>query len=179
MFYKPILALLIVVTVILSSCHPDRRPYDYYGNTKVWGFKPIYGPDSIAKKISYSTTVRKAASPGNIYAYKNYIFQIEIGMGIHVLDNTVPDSAKRIGFIDVMGCSQLSIKDDKIYINNYNDLVALQFSPGNVKEYSRLRNVFTEFRVEPPSRGYYECVVQGGFVIGWTQDSLIYRCYKN
>lgn len=107
------------------------------------------------------------------------------GRGIHVIDNRVPSTAARIGFIDVKGCSQISIKDAKLYTNSYDDLVVLDVSDlNNVKEFSRLKGVFTEYRyyspmAVPPGRGYYECPRWDSFVVGWTKDSVYQSCYQN
>jgi hypothetical protein len=63
--------------------------------------------------------------------------------------------------------------------------VVLYFSDlNNVKEYSRLKGVFTEYRYNspiavPPVSGYYECPSWGSFVVEWVQDSVVKYCYKN
>jgi hypothetical protein len=177
--------------IFLSSCwkFSDRRTGPgsppIIPTEKVWGFKPIYGSDSAAKKIVYTAAPRAVVSPGNIYAFQNYIFQLDPGLGIHIIDNTTPSAASRIGFITVKGCSQISIKDNKLYTNSYDDLVVLDFTNlNNIQEFSRLRAVFTEYRYgspisSPPSSGYYACPRYDSLVVGWTRDS-IYRtgCYK-
>lgn len=133
----------------------------------------------------YLPGAKAVVGTGNIYAYQHYIFQIDPGMGIHVIDNTIPSAAARIGFIQVKGCSQISIKDDKLYTNSYDDLVVLDFSNlAGVQEYSRLKGVFTEYRygspiASPPASGYYECPAYGSFVTGWTKDSVYKNCHKN
>ena len=181
---KSILAIL--VAPILFSCW---KPVDYNNNNiytlpKVWGYKPVYGEETSAKKVLYSTTPQAVVNPGNIYVYQNYIFQLDAGLGIHVIDNTNPASAQRIGFITVKGCSQISIKDDQIYTNSYDDLVVLDFSDrNNVKELSRLKAVFTEYRygsplAQPPLPGYYECPDYDAFVVGWVRDSVPQSCIK-
>jgi hypothetical protein len=148
------------------------------------GLKPIYGVEDVAKQILYAATPKPVTTPGNIYAFQNYIFQLDPGMGIHVIDNTVPSSAHRIGFITVKGCSEISIKDDKLYTNSYDDLVVLDFSNlNNVHEYSRLRGVFTEYRygsplAHPPAAGYYECPRYDSLVVGWLRDSVYQTCYQ-
>jgi len=182
--------LLATITVLLCSCWKVNNRVD--DNlplptqlSKVWGYKPVYGTETEAKNISYSSGARPVISGGNIYAYQNYIFQMEPGTGIHVIDNSTPSAAVRIGFITVNGCSQISIKDGKIYTNSYDDLVVLNFSNlNNIEETSRLKGVFTEYRyaspiAQPPATGYYECPAFNKFVTGWTRDSVEQYCYKN
>lgn len=169
---------------MLTSCWrllPDYKSPSSF--KKEWGYKPVYGPDSLAKKISFSPGAHAAISQGNIYAFRNYIFQLDPGRGIHVMDNSVPASAHKIGFITVRGCSQISIKNDKLYTNSYDDLVVLDFSDlQNVHEYSRLKGVFSEYRYGspislPPGPGYYECPAYDQLVTGWVQDSISAGCY--
>jgi hypothetical protein len=177
---------LISVSLILLSCwkFPDnnRRTYPII---KVWGYKPVYGDEPIAKTVLYTPGPQPVVSAGNIYTFQNYIFQVDPGLGIHVIDNTVPSAASRVGFITVRGCSQLSIKDNKLYTNSYDDLVVLDFSNlNNVHEYSRLRGVFREYRygsplAQPPTAGFYLCPSYDSLVVGWVKDSVIQNCYKN
>ena len=165
-----------------KTVEPDGRDR----NKKVLGYKPIYALESDAKKINYLSTPKTViGTAGNIYSYQNSIFQVEPGRGIHVIDNSVPDTAKRVGFITVNGCTQISIKDGKIYTNSYDDLVVLEYSaPATVSELSRVKAVFTEYRYEspisqPPFSGYYECPAGDKFIVGWAQDSVKQYCYKN
>jgi hypothetical protein len=180
--------LLLTISALLISCWKYRNGTDGGYNTqqnKVWGYKPVYGTEPEAKNILYTSGAKPVISGGNIYAYQDYIFQMESGLGIHVIDNSNPSVAVRIGFITVKGCSQISIKDGKIYTNSYDDLVVLGFSNFNtVAETSRLKGVFTEYRYGsplalPPASGYYECPAYDKFVTGWVKDSVYQNCYKN
>jgi hypothetical protein len=179
--------LFIFMSLLLLSCWKFRNNgVDYYAPTiKVWGYKPVYGTELVAKDISYSATPRAVISGGNIYAFNKYIFQVELGLGIHVINNANPVAASRIGFINVKGCSEISIRNDKLYTNSYDDLVVIDFSDlNNVREYSRLKGVFAEYRygspiAQPPASGYYECPAYDAFVTGWIRDSVSQGgCFK-
>ena len=160
-------------------------PDPAFSGTKVWGNKPIYGVDTIAKKIAYINQPQPVLLPGNIYVKGNFLFQVEIGRGMHIIDNTVPSSAHRIGFITINGCSQISIKGNSLYSNSYDDLVVVDISsPDNVKEISRVAGAFPEGRVyymysQPLESGYYECPVYDKIVLGWRKDSVSATCFKN
>lgn len=151
----------------------------------VWGNKPIYGIDTTAKKITYINQPQPVVIPGNIYVKGNYIFQIEVGRGLHVIDNNIPSAAHRIGFITINGCSQISIKGNNLYSNNYDDLVVADISDANnVREIGRVRGAFPEgrrnyFYIQPIESGYYECPRYDSVVIGWRKDSVKALCYKN
>lgn len=188
---KRIVFGLLVLCAGLSACWKVRNGGVDDGvvtpppQTKVMGYKPVYGTEPDAKKILYTAGAKSVISKENIYAYKTYIFQIDPGTGIHVIDNTAPASAARLGFIQVKGCSQMSIKDGKLYTNSYDDLVVLDFSTlANIQEVSRLKGVFAEYRygspiAQPPAPGYFECPSYSGFVTGWLKDSVSKSCYKN
>ena len=176
--------LLIFSTGMLFSCW---RPRDnYYPNTqqKVWGNKPVYASESAAKQIIYDPHKHPIQLPGNIYAFQNFIFQVDIGRGIHVIDNTRPSNADRIGFITVKGCEQISIKGAYLYTNSYDDLVTLDISdPAQMRILSKVDNAFPEFLynyplVEPEDTGYYTCPRTDSIVVGWVKDSVYTNCYK-
>lgn len=186
------LLLLIFLSIIHLSCWKYRGSVPDNGSdyspppppVKVWGYKPVYGIEATAKAISFTSSPRPVVSGGNIYAYQNYIFQVESGYGIHVIDNSNSSDAQRIGFINVNGCSQISIKGDKLYTNSYDDLVVIDFSDLNhIRESGRAKGVFTEYRyfspiAQPPGPGYYECPDYANFVVAWKMDSVRQQCYK-
>jgi hypothetical protein len=153
----------------------------------VIGNKPVYIGLDTAKRISYMQTALPVAAPGNIYAKGDRIYQLEMGRGIHVIDNSVPSQAHRIGFITVNGSSQISIRDNYLYVNNYNDLVTIDISnPPNITEVHRTANAFpdginTYYLAEPAETGYYQCsnYYTDSVVVGWVKDSIWTSCFKN
>ncbi len=186
-----IVACFILLS-LLSSCWKwkteprNPAPITPIGVKNVWGNKPIYGIDTMAKRIAYLNQPQPVVVPGNIYAKGNYIFQAEIGKGLHVIDNTIPSAANRIGFITINGCSQISIKGNNLYSNNYDDLVVVDVSDANsVKEIGRVKGAFPEgkrnyFYNQPVESGYFECPkYYDSVVIGWRKDSVKALCYKN
>ncbi len=180
--------LLLIAVIALSSCW---KPYGRHGGEtpytqqKVWGSKPVYAAISAAKKVIYTPQKEPLLKAGNIYAYGKYIFQVDHGRGIHVIDNSDPATADRIGFITVKGCEQISIKGGYIYTNSYADLVTLDISdPKNMREVSRVSNAFPElgfsyYLAQPEESGYYLCPAYDSVVVAWVKDSIINACYKN
>ena len=181
--------VLLIITVFfsLSSCWTKPKPVtnpNYY-NKRVWGNKPIYDAVAAAKTIVYIDSALPVIMPGNIYAKGNFIYQLEIGKGIHVIDNTLPAQAFRTGFITVNGSSQISIKDNFLFTNSYDDLVVVDISNNNtVTEVKRVLGAFPEGRsnyyyIQPVESGYYECPRYDSVVTGWRKDSIWSSCYKN
>jgi hypothetical protein len=118
-FMKSIPALFS--TLLLLSCW-KYNGHPYSENQKVWGNKPVYAAKTEVQKIFYDPNKHAYQIPGNIYVFRNFIFQVDVGHGIHVIDNTVPVHADRIGFITLAGCQQISIKGSYLYTNSFKDL---------------------------------------------------------
>ncbi len=179
--------ILFFSVIFLTSCW---KPFQHnsgiaYPQQKVWGSKPVYAAIESAKKILYDPVKHPIVFAGNIYAFKNYIFQVDVGRGIHVIDNTIPSKADRIGFITVNGCSQVCIRGSYLYTNSYSDLVTIDISdPVNMKVVNRLSNTFPDMSinyplVQPDESGYYECPRGVSVVVGWVKDSIYASCNKN
>ncbi len=174
--------LFLAFISIFSTCY--RRPYPV-SNKKEWGSKPVYGIDTILKKISWSATPAILKDAGNIYVKGNYLYQVETGNGIHVINNSNPATAARIGFITINGCSQISIKGNILYSNNYDDMVMIDISNINaIKEVARTKMAFPTGRQyypfsSPKEAGYYQCPRTDSLVVGWVKDSVLPYCYKN
>ena len=174
--------LIISLTIAMFGSRQCSNQGSRY-NDKVLGQKPIYSNDASLKQI-VADTARNVKNAGKIYAYQNYLLQCEVGEGIHIIDNTNAATAKRIAFIKVIGCNEISIKNNFLYTNSYKDLVTINISNINQPvETQRIANAFNVngYLPEPPEKGYYECVnLSKGVVIGWSKDSIsTYSCYKN
>ncbi len=180
---------MFLMSIILSSCWKWRSNngdgFDY--NQKVMGNKIIYQPLANALIINYIDSAHPVKNPGKIYVKDNFIYQAEQGKGIHIIDNTIPGDAHRIGFIEVYGCTEIAIKGNSLYTNNLNDLVVIDISNlNNVHVTKRVENTFPGGRYQyfqsqsPPSPGYYECAnPDSGVILEWRRDSITPQCYFN
>lgn len=59
------------IPLLLSSCFKLRTggdPVDPMSDVKVWGYKPVYGPEPAAKQILITTGAKPVVRAGNIYA---------------------------------------------------------------------------------------------------------------
>jgi hypothetical protein len=177
--------LLLLFVMVFSSCW-NWDPNGYYAPTapmqKVWGSRPVYAAKREAKVIQYTAGKQPLLQAGNIYAFGSYIFQVDVGSGIHVIDNTDPAAAERIGFITVHGCTQLSIRGHYLYTNSLDDLVTIDISnPAQLREVNRAEGAFPEMAysyplVQPAEKGYFACPRYDSVVIGWVKDSVYATC---
>ena len=139
-----------------------------------------------------SESPRPMKNAGKIYVRGNLIFQNDVGYGIHVIDNSIPSQARPIGFIKVNGSSELSIKDNNMYVNSFNQIVVLDVSDWqNVRVVKRIPNAFQQglsavgfryYYIPPPEHGvYFDCTMfdyqPGKLQSGWVRDSVFNYCY--
>jgi len=186
---------LAAFVLLIASCWDWKRlpPVSLPPLTKVMGYVPVYSHDSGNYRI-YSDTPRAMRNAGKIYVKDNLIFQNDNGYGIHVIDKTDPSSPKKIGFINLMGNLEMSIKGNYLYANSYDDLVVIDISNWHsVKVIQRIKHAFMQgstanytnytnalLFIPPPEKNiHYECVDPSkGILAGWTKDSVyINACY--
>lgn len=173
----------ILYTFCFMKCERGWN-YEY---KKVWGWRPVIATDTSWKQISYSATADSNHSPGNIYVYQNWILQSEVGKGVHIIDNSVPANAHKIGFIRIPGNNDFSIKNNLMYANNYYDMVSIDISRlPQISVVNRMPNMFVtaqniNYKWEvPDSSGYYQCTNSSYSIIitGWVRDSIYPTCVK-
>jgi hypothetical protein len=88
----------------------------------------------------------KLSKTGKIYIYKNLLFINERHKGIHIFENSRPNSPVNLGFIKVPGNVDMAIIDDILYADSYVDLLAFNIATINdVKQVKRVKDVFKQF----------------------------------
>ena len=121
-------------------------------------------------------------NPGKIYSYKNFLLINEIKEGIHVFDNTNPKDPKPVGFVRLVGNSDMAIKDDVLYADHMGNLVAITFDDfTKVTTTSTLPLQNWDLGLPPPAGSYFECVDPSkGIVMRWVKVNLKNpACYAN
>lgn len=136
------------------------------------GYRPIYGSQEL-KEIQL-VNARQVKNPGKIYTYKSFLLVNEIQEGIHVFDNVDPQNPKPIGFIQIMGNSDMAIKEDVLYADHMGNLVALTIDNFNsVVKAGSLPLENWHLGIPPPAGSYFECIDQSkGIVIKWANTEL-------
>ncbi len=86
------------------------------------------------------------------------------------------------------GNTEMAIKGNYIYANNYNDLVVIDISNTNAPvEVKRLPNMFASNNPQnpyswqaPPESGFYDCprLYNDSVILRWVRDSVSQYCYK-
>ena len=180
------------IVVLLTSCWNWKTlpPVEMPPPKKVLGYVPIYSQDPAIFGI-YADTPRAVKYAGKIYVKDNLIFQNDYGFGIHVIDKSDPFNPKRIGFINLKGNLEMSIKGNLLYANSYSDLVVVDITNWrNPKEIQRIKDAFVKGNeayytydytfIPLPEKGvHYQCVdFRKGALSGWQKDSIYNNtCY--
>lgn len=152
----------------LSACFPVE-PVE---NENAEGYVPLYGEPSRAEiKMLAPITVQ---NPGKIYLYQNYLLINELNRGIHVYDNGNVREPKALGFIEIIGNTDMTIKDNILYADHMGSLVALKTDDFvTLQELGRLPINNWLAGLPPPSGFHFECIdTYKGIVIGWKKQTL-------
>lgn len=139
------------------------------------GLIPVYFEGDNVDKIQ-SLPEQPIEKLGKIYFKAPYIFMNESFKGIHVVDNSDPENPQKVAFIEIPGNRDISIKGNRMYVDNFQDLVVLDITDINdVVEVSRVKSLYEFGDGEYPENynGYFECVDKTkGYVVGWTTATI-------
>lgn len=131
---KSIITLFVMgLMFCLSASITQRTPH----------YTPVLMKRSdLANSVRYVAEGRALVHPGKIYYKEPYLFINEKYKGIHVIDNTLPASPKKVGFIVAPGCIDMAVKDHFLYLDNSVDLVTIDLETKQVTH--RIESVLPE-----------------------------------
>ncbi len=122
-----------------SACSDDKCEYTYYG------YAPIYKSYEEFRLPISATEARELKKPGKIYYKTPYLFISEQNEGVHIFDNSNPQNPQNLAFIAISGNSDIAIKNNTLYADNYTDLLAINIdNPKQPVLSKRLENVFNQ-----------------------------------
>jgi len=120
------LALVLSVSIITSGC--ATNPGVQEKRTRI-----------------FSQTAQLMRFPGKIYVKDNILFVNELAEGVHIIDNTNPSQPELIGFIVIPGNVDIAIRQNVLYADSQNDLVAIDITdPRNASEITRIEDMFPD-----------------------------------
>jgi hypothetical protein len=163
-------ALCSIIAFVLAGCVTPEP--EYIDEQDVTGYIPVYDAPTATEIMM--TSARSIENPGKIYVYGKYLLVNEIKKGIHVFDNTNPAEPLPVGFLQVLGNTDMAIKDGQLYADHMGNLVALTVNDfGSVEEKGRLPLKTWDLGIPPPAGYYFECVDPAkGVVVSWTNAEL-------
>jgi len=171
---KRISLLFASAALILYVCSCDSYNESVEDFTAE-GLRPVYISMEEADTIK-SLPPQPVDQLGKIYYKDNLIYVGEQGRGVHIVDNTNPEEPNRIGFIQIPGNKDISIKGNLMYADNFRDLLTIDISDmNNVIEIDRIADVYAEIPQSYPvfHEGYFECANPSqGLVMKWETAML-------
>ena len=126
----------------LTSCLKD----DCTENRTFIEFEAIYVQPEEFRIDIVNESPRALKNTGKFYFYNNLILINEVYEGIHIIDNSNPESPTNLGFINIPGNLDIAIKDNMLYADNYVDLLTIDFAdPLNASILCRDEDVFSVY----------------------------------
>ena len=135
---------------------------------------PVYLSYDELREAVTDTLPINLEHPGKIYIKGNYLFINEVRKGIHVVDNSNPESPEVLRFIEIPGNIDLAVKDDILYADSYVDLITLDISNlSDIKEIGRIEDVFSYSLPPYESQQRLGEVDQSqGVVVSWKTEKV-------
>lgn len=140
------------------------------------GVGPIHDPYTpvILDRPAFENSVQSLPSQniiksGKIYIKDNLMFINEVNKGFHVYNYSNPENPILIGFIQILGATDLAIRDNMVYINQAIDLVTLEYNPSNnsILIKHRNKNVFPQ---KSSPNGTIANTTENQIVVDWIQQ---------
>jgi hypothetical protein len=175
-FVKPVSWLLMVVLFACGS-EPEFVPEFPVGTVE--GFRPLYA--SPAESDIVFASAHRLENPGKIYVVSKYLLINEKYKGIHVFDNSNPANPIPLGFLKIVGNTDVAVRNNVLYADHLADLVAINISDwNNIKEVSRTKQESWVQKIPPGNDRYFECVDDSkGILIGWEEATLTNpKCFR-
>lgn len=165
--YKIIYLLMIL---LLNSC--VWRNVDDDINTSLIEPPQYYEAQTMLRTEFENSTQLLPAQPisktGKIYIKDGFLFINQPNKGFHIFDNSNPSAPINMAFLEVLGSSDLSIKNDILYINNATDLIAIKpnFNNNTIDITKRIINTFPE--LTSPNNCCHSNTPDNEVIINWT-----------
>lgn len=161
-----LIPFLFVLIPLFNSCW-------YCSDCGDVGPQVTYNP-VIMERTAFENSVRSLPSQtiiksGKIYIKDNLMFINEVNKGFHVYNYSNPQSPIRIGFIQILGATDLAVRDNIVFINQAVDLVTLEYNPDNntIVLKHRNRDVFPQ-KLSP--NGWSADTNENQIVVDWIQN---------
>lgn len=141
-----------------------------FGTGTMEAYVPVYAQAVNLDNISVETP-KAIEKPGKVYVIGNLLLQNDINKGVHLIDISNRNQPRKISFLRVPFSTEISVKNQYLYVNNFNDLLVFDLNnPQNPTLVKRLNNVFPYHNSEypPATNVFFECVDHSkGIVVDW------------
>jgi len=117
----------LLTTMTMTSCLEDTCDE----TQRFLEYTTVYvQPEEFRIPIVTEST-QEMEETGKFYFYNNNILINEKNKGIHVIDNSNPESPQNIAFVEIPGNLDMAIRDNILYADNYVDLLTIDITDIN------------------------------------------------
>ena len=136
---------LTLLFLVFQACNNDDSEYAF-----VHVATPKYMTLDALRLPVEITAPEPIIESGKIYVYDDLILVSDKNIGIHLIDNSNPESPAKVACIKVKANNDMEIKGDYLYVDSLMDLVVFDISDlDNINEVTRLEDVFPAYVVMP------------------------------
>ncbi len=161
----PVFALMLLFPLLIQSCiwcdDCGGRPPVF-----VNPYTPVTLDRTTFENSVESQPARTIVHSGKIYINGDLTFINEKNTGFHIYRYSDPENPVNIGFIQILGATDLAVRNGNIYINQAVDLVTLTYNETNnsITVKHRNRNVFPQ---KPAPNGFAGYVAENQIIVNW------------
>lgn len=172
---KNIFLLFLSTFVLFLSCNNDDTRFE----TVIVANAVLESKDVIRTSVAVESE-QPINDSGKIYTYTNYVFVNDRNLGIHVIDNRVPENPQKISFLKIPGNFDIEVRNDILYADSYSDLVLFDISDiDNITLIERYEDVFNDFGFSQASLtepfdqiDYGDYNPSDFFIVDWTYTEI-------
>lgn len=135
------LPYLLLLTLLVTGCLEDKC--EDIVTYQVYEPVTVSAGDWRASTFAVTEPSGEVCDPSGFYVYGDYLFVLDRGAGLHVIENSDNDNPNPVAFVAVPGGEGIAVRNDVLYINQYVDLLAFDLrEPAAPKLLSRTEDVF-------------------------------------
>ena len=164
------LFILTCCTIFISACSEEGSGT---AGKALFAVPEVKSLSEIRNNVDV-TGAKQTQGEGKIYVAGNYIFYIANEQGVHIFDNSNPESPENISFLNIEGVHDIAVKDNRLYADNYIDLVVFDLSNiGNITLVETVEAAFEYYPEFPADAEYYantENVGANDLIVGYSVE---------
>ncbi len=122
--FKSSLFISLCFSVLFTSCYKDK------GSVTMTYYKgaAIYGNVETLRNTPLISSAETIENPGKIFIGEDFILIGEEHKGIHVFDNSNPNSPVNVSFLDIPFSKEFFVEDNVIYAESHYDFLKIDIS---------------------------------------------------
>ncbi len=122
------LLAIVAVAAMFTACKKEAGSSSNKNAKTITLYTPVYGSKAAALASINGDANKAITHAGKIYIKDNFIYLNEQNKGIHIIDNSNAMRPVQIAFLSIPGNLDIAIKDNILYADMYNDLLAVDIT---------------------------------------------------